>query len=142
MLDREDSQLVNHARVLGDKGLKIYLEDPELLRLCAIVAADLQQVHLITYFDDTEDLERGYYGFPNEWFKRPVHEKASFEYIFKHFKSSIQDFATYFKSLCEIREWQKSRVEKISNVVDVARMCAFGQLPPIPGKDKQLDGVV
>jgi|GEM_PF-6856307 len=39
-------------------------------------------------------------------------------------------------------EWQKSRVEKISNVVDVARMCAFGQLPPIPGKDKQLDGVV
>ena len=41
--DRETKQLVNAARTLGNKGISVYLEDPELLRLCAVVANDLVQ---------------------------------------------------------------------------------------------------
>lgn len=40
-LDRETRQLINAARTLGTESLSIYLEDDELLRLCAVIAADL-----------------------------------------------------------------------------------------------------
>ena len=39
--DRETKRLVNDARTLGNKGIAVYLEDSELLRLCAVVANDV-----------------------------------------------------------------------------------------------------
>src|SRR5207253_2079274 len=82
ILDKETRQLINAARVLGDKGLSVFLEDQELVRLCAVVASDLDHQHLIGAIASSEELSRGYYGTPIEWFQRPVSSGVSFEDLF------------------------------------------------------------
>lgn len=66
--DRETKQLVNAARTLGSKGVTVYLEDGELLRLCAVVANDLGKGNLLKDVAKPAELARGYYGTPLEWF--------------------------------------------------------------------------
>ena len=46
--DRESRQLVNKARTLGTGILLINLTDQELLRICAVVAIDLNKKDLVS----------------------------------------------------------------------------------------------
>ncbi len=48
MYDKESRQLVNKARTLGTGILSINLQDHELLRICTIVAADLDKQDLVS----------------------------------------------------------------------------------------------
>ena len=104
MLDKETRQLINKARILGDTGLSVFLEDSELLRLCAVCAIDLEQYQLVSDIATLDELENGYYGTGLEWFKLPVAHPLKFEEIFLSLKKNIPDFSTYFKTLCELHK--------------------------------------
>ena len=65
-----------------------------------------------------------------------------FEQNFHHFYRSVTQAYLVPSKLSRwpvSEEWQKSWVQEISNVVGVVWMCAFGELPTIPGKDEQGD---
>src|SRR2546425_375876 len=102
--DKEAKQLINRARTLGSNSLSIYLEDHELLRLCAVVAADLNKQDLISNISTDEVLAHGYYGIPLAWFSRPVPNNLNFVDTFLLLRQSIEDFSTYFEKLCELHK--------------------------------------
>lgn len=103
MLDKETRALINAARTLGGGRLSVFLEDSELLRLCAIAAADLGHYPLVADIATTEELAQGYYGTPMSWFQAPV--AVPFEQRFLEIKRVLSDdFATYVKGLCEIHK--------------------------------------
>jgi len=90
--------------VLGSGPLSVRSGDHELLRLCAIVAADLDRQDLIDDFLPNADVPRGYYETPTEWFSQPLSRAIPFEEKFVHLKENIEDFATYFKQLCRLHK--------------------------------------
>jgi hypothetical protein len=104
MLDKETRQLINKARTLGSTGLSVFLEDEELLRLCAVAAIDLDHSALVRAIATDEELANGYYGTPLEWFQQPVAKSPSFEETFLTLKQRIEDFATYFHGLCTLHK--------------------------------------
>ena len=55
-LDQQSKALINKARHLGGSGPTVNLENHELLRLCAVIASDLNQTHLATEIMGSEDL--------------------------------------------------------------------------------------
>lgn len=100
--DRQSRQLVTRARTLGTNGL--YLEDNVLLRLCAVVAADLDKQDLMGELTTDLELMNGYYGIPLEWFDQSVPKKMQFVDTFLALKQNIEDFVTYFEKLCELHK--------------------------------------
>lgn len=102
--DRETNQLVNAARTLGNQGITVYLEDGELLRLCAVVANDLGKGDLLATVARPDELAKGYYGTPLDWFQNPVDESIQFQDIFLSLHDQINDFQTYFKCLCGLHK--------------------------------------
>lgn len=104
MLDKQARALINSVRVLGDGPLSVFLNDDELLRLCAVIAVDLDQQQLASDIVSAEELPQGYYGTSLAWFKQPVTTFSSFEQVFLKLKSAIPDFTTYFKGLCELHK--------------------------------------
>jgi hypothetical protein len=102
--DKESRQLVNKARTLGTGLLSINLQDHELLRICAIVAADLDKQELVGDLLTCEKQIDGYYSMPLEWFSQPAPAGMSFIEIFLLLKQNIVDFATYFEKLCELHK--------------------------------------
>jgi len=68
MLDKETRQLINKARTIGSTGLSVFLEDDELLRICAVAAIDLDRQQLVNNIATSAELGKGYYGTPLEWF--------------------------------------------------------------------------
>jgi hypothetical protein len=117
-LDQQGKALINKARHLGGSGPTVNLENHELLRLCAIVAADLNQLHLIDESINNEDLSNGYYSMPLEWFNQPIPKASDFVGTFLLLKSKIEDFETYFANLCEIH---KHRV-KYKRILETQRL--------------------
>ncbi|NEP42366.1 MAG: restriction endonuclease [Okeania sp. SIO2H7] len=115
MLDKETRQLINKARTLGSSGLSIFLEDSELLRLCAVAALDLNQPQLFNKIATIEEVTNGYYGMGLEWFQKPVSDSVSFEEIFYSLQQTIEDFATYFKVLCELHKRRLKFKEILEN---------------------------
>lgn len=113
--DRETKQLVNAARTLGSKGITVYLEDGELLRLCAVVANDLGKGDLLKAVAKPDELAKGYYGTPLEWFLQPVDNSVDFQTVFLSLRDQITDFQTYFKCLCGLH---KRRV-KFGKILEV-----------------------
>lgn len=103
-LDKETRQLINAARTLGAGGISMYLSDADLLRLCALVATDLEQPILINTIASPHELQAGYYGTPLEWFQKPVSAAIRFDDVFLSLKTGIEDFATYFKGICELHK--------------------------------------
>lgn len=103
-LDRESRQLINKARNLGGNGPTIYLEDHELLRLCVIVAHDLNSMQLVDSFISVDEVSQGYYGTPLEWFRQPVDATIDFQAIYLQLKETLTDFDTYFGKLCELHK--------------------------------------
>lgn len=124
LLDKKSIELINRARILGGKGPTVYLEDNELLRLCAIVATDLDQQSFIDSIINGEDIASGYYGVPLEWFRKPIVSNSTFDEIFLLLKQKIQDFETYLASLCELH---KHRV-KFKRILETQ---SFPQVEPI-----------
>jgi len=102
--DNESRQAITKARNLGGKGPTVYLEDNELLRLCAIVAIDLDKQGLVDGIITDDHVPGGYYGVPLEWFRMPVPSNARFVDTFLLLKENIQDFKNYFSNLCEIHK--------------------------------------
>jgi hypothetical protein len=104
--DKETRQLVNKARLLGKVGekLSVYLEDHQLLRICAVVANDLNKQHLVKGITSGADLSSGYYGVPLEWFNLPTPKQFNFVETFLLLRREIPDFATYFQKLCELHK--------------------------------------
>lgn len=103
MFDKEMWALITSARILGDPPLKIFLEDGELLRLCAVAAADVGQGQLVSDYIASEEVEKGYYAVPLSWFKEPV-LGVSFEQKYLELRDAIPDFTTYFKNLCALHK--------------------------------------
>lgn len=122
--DRESRQLINKARNLGGKGPAVYLEDRELLRLCIIVAFDLDRQDLVKSIMANEDAVGDYYAMPLEWFNQPVSDAVVFAEIYLLLKQEIQDFETYFGKLCELH---KRRV-KFKHILETQ---AFSIIEPI-----------
>lgn len=102
--DKEARQLVNKARTLGSDGLSVYLEDHELLRLCCVVATDLNKLDLLEAIITDGELSKGYYSMPLEWFDQPVSDSVNFVDTFLFLRQEIEDFATYFEKLCELHK--------------------------------------
>lgn len=102
--DKESRQLVNKARTLGTGILSISLQDHELLRICAIVATDLDKQALVSNILTQGEQITGYFSMPLEWFNRPTPGDASFVETFLLLKQNIIDFATYFEKLCELHK--------------------------------------
>jgi len=103
-LDKETQQLINSARTLGSRGIAVYLTDEQLIRLCLVIGNDLKRTDLVSPHLNKDELNPGYYGLPFSWFSMPVEKVSSFEELFLKFRSQIDDFATYFKCLCEIHK--------------------------------------
>lgn len=120
-LDQQSKALITKARHLGGSGPTVHLEDHELLRLCAIVASDLDRTHLTAEIASSEYLSDGYYNIPLEWFSQPVAKTIDFAGTFLLLKEKIGDFETYFANLCEIH---KHRVK-------YKRILETQHLPPI-----------
>ncbi len=123
-LNRESRQLINKARSLGGRGPAVYLEDHELLRLCTIVAFDLNQQDLVKSIAANEDIAGDYYATPLEWFNQSVNDTMAFSDIYFLLKREIQDFETYFGKLCELH---KRRV-KFKRILETQ---AFSVIEPI-----------
>ena len=124
LIDKETSQLLNKARNLGGKGPTIYLTDNTLIRLCIVVATDLNQQHLIRDVTDDEISLEGYYSIPLEWFERSASGNVSFIDMFLLLKQHIHDFETYFLNLCEIHK----RRLKFQHILETQRL---PQIEPI-----------
>jgi len=104
IFDQKDRETISKARQLGGKGPRVYLENNELLRLCAIVAIDLDQPNLVSSITNSEDIPRDYYGISLEWFSKPVSRSVDLVETFLLLKHNIRDFETYFANLCEIHK--------------------------------------
>lgn len=101
--DKQTRQLVNHARTLGSGLLSVYLSDNELIRLCCLIARDLRQEELIA--DLGLQLPRSdYFSLPIPWFSELLNQPILFPEIYLRLQQSIEDFATYFKCLCELHK--------------------------------------
>lgn len=125
-LDRETRQLINAARTLGTESLSIYLEDDELLRLCAVIAADLGISHIVDELVEQPELLNGYYAVPLAWFSRSVSSASRFSDVFARMKAEEADFPTYFKSLSELHK----RRRKFQLILEHQALPQMEQLVP------------
>jgi hypothetical protein len=126
VLDQQSKALITKARHLGGSGPIVHLEDHELLRLCAVVASDLNQTRLTAEITGSERLSNSYYSIPLEWFSRPVSKTIDFARTFLLLKEEIGDFETYFANLCEIH---KHRV-KYKRILETQRLPSIEPIVP------------
>ena len=125
-LDQRSKALLVKARNLGGKGPLVNLQDHELLRLCAVIATDLNHSDLITTIASTREVVNGYYSVPLEWFNQPIASNSSFVDTFILLRQTLPDFETYFTSLCEIH---KHRV-KFKRILETQRLPQVEALVP------------
>ncbi len=125
-LDQRSKALINKARQLGGKGPIVNLQDFELLRLCAVIATDLNHSTLTTNIANAEEIMSGYYGVPLEWFNQPVSSNVGFVDTFILLRQTLPDFETYFANLCEIH---KHRV-KFKRILETQRLPQMEALIP------------
>jgi hypothetical protein len=111
-LDKETRQLLNKVRSLGGKGIPVYLEDVTLIRLCAVVAVDLNRRDLVEHLISDADLTNGYYGAPLDWFEQPLSTSTSLAEVFSTLREKIENFVTYFKCLCSLH-LRRTKFERI-----------------------------
>lgn len=101
--DKESRQLLNAARILGSQGLSVFLEDHELLRLCGLIARDLERQDLADSLFGHAGPE-DYFRTPLEWFRQPLATGTTLEEFFLLMKQELEDFSTYFRALCELHK--------------------------------------
>lgn len=117
-LDQRSKALITKARNLGGKGPTVKLGDQELLKICAVIAADLNQEALVYSITKNSNITNGYYGVPLEWFNQSLSGNTDFVDTFLLLREKIQDFETYFINLCEIH---KHRV-KFKRILETQRL--------------------
>lgn len=125
-LDKEMWQLINAARILGTGPFSVYLEDDELLRLCAVIAADLQLPQLVGALARQPELGNGYYAVPLEWFSQPVADMVRFPDVFARLRRAEPDFPTYFKGLSELHK----RRQKFQLILEHQALPRIEQIVP------------
>jgi len=101
--DKESRRLLNSARILGSQGLSVFLEDFELLRLCAVIASDLERQDLASPLFGLP-IPDDYFSTPLEWFQQPLSSETTLEEFFLLMKQELEDFPTYFRALCELHK--------------------------------------
>jgi hypothetical protein len=100
----EQRQLLSKARLLGaGTALPVALNDGELLKLLAVIFADVKRQDLIPDIVRTPNGSLDYYDLPLGWFvsgAEPVH----FLDLYEAALNEIRDFQTYFKCVCELHK--------------------------------------
>lgn len=105
--NKEERKLLTIARTLGSNGLRVYLEDAELIRLCAIIATDLGYGSLVEDFVAAGELDRGYYGTPMSWFNGVLPASVTLGEVFHRLDKTISDFKDYFRCLCALHKHRR-----------------------------------
>ena len=104
---KEERRLLTIARTLGSNGLKVYLEDPELVRLCVVIATDLGYDSLVEDFIEAKELNQGYYRTPMSWFTGALANSITLEDVFHRLDNAISDFRDYFRCLCALHKHRR-----------------------------------
>ena len=104
---KEERKLLTVARTLGSDGLKVYLDDVELVRLCAVIATDLGLGDLVEDVVKSTELEQGYYGIPLNWFTEALPDGPALEDVFHRLDRSVSDFKDYFRCLCALHKHRR-----------------------------------
>lgn len=99
----EQQSLVTSARALGD-GKVIYLSDDELLAIVSLILADLKRNDLATTLGDTSQDRRSYFDRPLSAFEASPFGARAFWDVFLAYAAEVEDFATYFRCVCEIHK--------------------------------------
>lgn len=124
-LDKGTRQLLNKARQLSSGSISIYLEDHELLRICAVVASDLGKLQLISDVMVNE-VVNDYYRIPLEWFSQSLLSNTQFTDTFLLLQQNIPDFATYFEKLYELHK----RRRKFQRILEQQALPQMEQIVP------------
>lgn len=103
-LDLEQRQLLSKARLLGaGTALPVALSDGELLKLLAVIFADVKRPDLIPDSVRPTDGSWDYYDVPLDWFVSGENT-GNFIHLYEVALNEIRDFQTYFKCLCELHK--------------------------------------
>ena len=96
--DKESRRLLNAARILGSQGLSVFLEDHELLRLCGLIACDLERQDLADSLFGQAGPE-DYFRTPLGWFQQPLATSTTLEEFFLLMKQELEDFLEWIPSI-------------------------------------------
>jgi len=103
-LDLEQKQLLSKARLLGPgTALPVILSDAELSKLAFVIFADLGLDDLIPSDVRTPSGTWEYYSLPLSWFASGA-GADDFMTLYEKSLSTIRDFQTYFKCMCELHK--------------------------------------
>lgn len=102
MLDKETKRQIVAASTLGGTGLPVVLSRQCLTRICARIAADLQDHVLVAEILVDENIPDDYYLTDPLWFEGDA--LLGFEECFEICREAIPDFMTYFRCLCELHK--------------------------------------
>lgn len=100
----EQQSLVTSARTLGAGRAAIYLSDGELLALMGLILSDLGQNELAEALGDVSEPADGYFDRQLSSFEHSPFQARSFWEVFLACADEVEDFATYFRCLCEIHK--------------------------------------
>lgn len=98
----EQQSLVTVARALGD-GKRVYLPDQELLAVIGVILSDLNQPELATGLGARLNDRRSYFDRPLSHFDESPFDRPFWD-VFLAVADEVQDFATYFRCVCEIHK--------------------------------------
>lgn len=99
----EQQSLVTASRALGD-GKVIYLADEELLAVISLILSDLGRRDLKEALGDTSGDHRPYFERPLAEFDASPFGGQAFWDVFLTCAAEVEDFATYFRCVCEIHK--------------------------------------
>lgn len=135
MLDLEQRRLLQEARLLGPgTALPVLLSDVELLRLGAVVLADVSRADLWPNIIRPPNGTWSYYDIPLEWFATEG-RGDQFLGFYEKALDNIPDFQTYFKCLCELHKRRRKyhmilRAQPLPTALQIAprSILEFGKL--------------
>lgn len=98
----EQQSLVTAARTLGD-GKRVYLPDHELSAIVGVILSDLDHVGLAARLGNHLKDRRSYFDRPMSEFDSSPFDGLFWE-VFLAVDDEVEDFATYFRCVCEIHK--------------------------------------
>jgi hypothetical protein len=125
-LTLDQNALVTKARTMGlATAIPIYLEDAELVRLTAIILADVGHNPLSIAGLSLPTGCSSYYDCPLEWFSEST-GKADFVPVYLAAQAAVADFDTYFRALTEIHK----RRRKYARILSAQPLPTMVQVAP------------
>lgn len=98
----EQRSLVTSARALGD-GKAVYLPEDELSAVISVILSDLDHSGLAQKLGNPVSDERHYFERPLSYFDASPFTET-FWNVFLECSAAVEDFATYFRCVCEIHK--------------------------------------